>query len=201
MSPPHSHVDPAGAPRPSLPNGFDERTVFRSLFVAYPDALLLVDQGGNIVLSNPQAAKLLGYSNDELIGLEVDALVPDSIRPRHAAYRDAYAKAPRARPMGTQMELVAKRKDGSEVMVEIALSPLQDHGLPLVVAAIRDIGAYPRMKQALQRARYSEYLARLGRLAVDSRDPQVLLHQVPTIAAEALEVEVALVFLLEANRL
>ena len=81
--------------------------------------------------------------------------------------------------MGTQMELVARRKDGSEVMVEIALSPLQDHGLPLVVAAIRDIGAYPRVKQALQRARYSEHLAQLGRLAVDTRDPQVLLEHVP----------------------
>ena len=81
--------------------------------------------------------------------------------------------------MGTQIDLVAKRKDGSEVMVEIALSPLQDHGLPLVVAAIRDIGAYPRVKQALQRARYSEHLAQLGRLAVDARDPQALLDQVP----------------------
>ncbi|MBI3349500.1 MAG: GAF domain-containing protein, partial [Burkholderiales bacterium] len=134
-------------------------------------------------------------------GLSVDVLVPDSIRPRHAAYREAYGRAPRSRPMGTQMELVAKRRDGSEVMVEIALSPLQDHGLPFVVAAIRDIGAYPRVKQALQRARYSEHLAQLGRLAVDARDPQVLLQQVPAIAAEALEVEVALVFLLESNRL
>ena len=101
--------------------------------------------------------------------------------------------------MGTQMELVAKRKDGSEVMVEIALSPLQNHGLPFVVAAIRDIGAYPRVKQALQRARYSEHLAQLGRLAVDARDPQVLLDQVPAIAAEALQVEVAMVFLLESE--
>ena len=183
-----------------LPGGVDERTVYRSLFVAYPDALLLVDQSGTIVLANPQAAKLLGYLPDELNGLPVDTLVPDGIRPRHAAYREAYAKAPRTRPMGTQMELVAKRKDGSEVMVEIALSPLQSQGLPLVVAAIRDIGAYPRVKQALQRARYSEHLAQLGRLAVDTRDPQVLVDQVPAIAAEALEVDMAVVFLLEHTR-
>ncbi|MFX8235198.1 PAS domain S-box protein, partial [Acinetobacter baumannii] len=64
--------------------------------------------------------------------------------------------------MGTQMELVARRGDGSEVMVEIALSPLQSQGLPFVVAAIRDIGAYPRVKQALRRARHSEHLAQLG---------------------------------------
>jgi signal transduction histidine kinase len=99
--------------------------------------------------------------------------------------------------MGTQMDLVAKRRDGSEVMVEIALSPLQDHGLPFVVAAIRGIGAYPRVKQALQRARYSEHLAQLGRLAVDSRDPQQLLQQVPAIAATALQVEQSLVYLLD----
>jgi signal transduction histidine kinase/CheY-like chemotaxis protein len=102
--------------------------------------------------------------------------------------------------MGTQMELVARRKDGSEVMVEIALSPVQANGPPFVVAAVRDIGAYPRVRQALQRARYSEHLAQLGRLAVDARDPQAVLDEVPAIAAAALQLEVARVFLLGAER-
>src|SRR4249920_1515403 len=171
-------------PAPVLPSGIDESTLFRSLFAAYPDALLLVDQAGRIVLANPSAAALLGYSVAELMQLNVDALVPDAIRPRHASFREAYARAPRPRPMGTQMELVARRKDGSDVMVEIALSPLQTHGLPFVVAAIRDIGAYPRVKQAMQRARYSEHLAQFGRLVVDARDPQALLDHVPAIAAQ-----------------
>src|SRR6185369_9818855 len=92
----------------------DAQTVFRSLFAAYPDALLVADASGTIVLANPSAAELLGYAVDELLGLNVDALVPDSIRPRHAAYRGAYGKNPRPRPMGMQMDLVAKRKDGSE---------------------------------------------------------------------------------------
>ena len=179
----------------------DEQTVFRSLFAAYPDALLVADATGTIVLANPSAAALLGYAVEELVGLNVDALVPDSIRPKHAAYREAYGRHPRPRPMGMQMDLVAKRKDGSEVMVEIALSPLREPGTPLIVAAIRDIGEYPRVKQALQRARYSEHLAQLGRLAVDARDPQMLLEQVPLIAAAALEVEAAKIFLLESNRL
>ncbi|MES2098252.1 MAG: PAS domain S-box protein [Pseudomonadota bacterium] len=190
---------PAAA-APALPSGIDEHTVFRLLFFAYPDSMLLVDQAGAIVLANPSAAELLGYTVNELTGLNVDALVPDAIRPRHAAYREAYGHAPRARPMGTQMELVAKRKDGTEVMVEIALSPLQNHGSPLVVAAIRGIGAYPRVRQALQRARYSEHLAQLGRLAVDARDPQAVVDQVPAIAAAALEVDVARVFLLDVDR-
>ncbi|WP_431513263.1 PAS domain S-box protein [Variovorax sp. DAIF25] len=186
---------------PGSLSDFDEGSVFRSLFVAYPDSLLVVDQFGSIMLANPSAAALLGYAEDELAGLNVDVLVPDSIRPRHASYREAYGRAPRPRPMGTHMELVAKRKDGSEVMVEIALSPLQNHGLPFVVAAIRDIGAYPRVKQALQRARYSEHLAQLGRLAVDTRDLQVVLQHVPGIITTALQVEVAVVWLLDSNRL
>ncbi|BEP46300.1 PAS domain S-box protein [Variovorax sp. V15] len=183
------------------PSGIDEGSVFRSLFSAYPDSLLVVDQSGSIVLANPSAAALLGYTANELVGLNVDVLVPESIRSRHASYREAYGRAPRPRPMGTHTELVAKRKDGSEVMVEIALSPLQNHGLPFVVAAIRDIGAYPRVKQALQRARYSEHLAQLGRLAVDTRDLQVVLQQVPVIITTALQVEVAMVWLLDSNRL
>ena len=194
-----SDPSPFGAAT-QLPEGIDPTTVFRSLFLSSPDALLLVDKAGAIIMANPSAASLLGYTLAELTTLNVDALVPDSIRPRHASYREAYGHAPRARPMGTQMELVAKRKDGSEVMVEIALSPLQSHGLPFVVAAIRDIGAYPRVKQALQRARYSEHLAQLGRLAVDARDPQVVLEHVPAIAAQALQVELAVVFLLESDR-
>ncbi|MDQ6629743.1 MAG: PAS domain S-box protein [Pseudomonadota bacterium] len=184
-----------------LPLGVDEPGVFRSLFIAYPDALIVADADGRIVLANPAAAALLGYSVEELVGCEIDALVPDAVRPRHATYRAAFGRNPRARPMGTQMELVARRKDGSEVMVEIALSPLQDHGLPLVVAAIRDIAAYPRMKQALRRAHYSELLAQLGRLAVDTRDPQVLLDRVPVTATHALGVDVAMVYLLDSSML
>lgn len=194
-------MQPTSVPPSALPQPADDPAVYRALFAACPDALLLVDANGHIVLANPAAAVLLGYTPQALVGLSVDALVPDSIRPRHAAYREAYGQAPRTRPMGTQMELVARRGDGSEVMVEIALSPLQSQGLPFVVAAIRDIGAYPRVKQALRRARHSEHLAQLGRSAVDERDPQRLLLRAPTVATQALEVEFASVKLLEPDRL
>ncbi|HEY8881702.1 MAG TPA: PAS domain S-box protein [Roseateles sp.] len=179
----------------------DAEAIYRSLFAAYADALLLVDAGGVIVLANPAASQLLGYTAEELLGLSVDALVPDAIRPRHAAYRQGYSQHPKPRPMGTQMELVARRKDGSEVMVEIALSPLQGQGLPYIVAAIRDIGAYPRVKQALKRAHYAEHVAQVGRLAVDTRDPQQLLQRIPQLAIEALQADAAVVFLLESDRL
>ncbi|WP_431052884.1 PAS domain S-box protein [Roseateles sp. L2-2] len=184
-----------------MSGAIDESAVLRALFAASPDGLLLVDDQGVIRLANPTATQLLGYAAEELVGAPVEMLVPDSIRPRHAAYRQDYEGAPRSRPMGgTATELVARRRDGSEVLVEIALSPLQPLGLPYTMASIRSVAEYPRVRQALQRARYSEHLAQLGKVAVDSLDPQEVLRQVPAIAAQALEAEVAVVCLLEAGR-
>ena len=187
-------------PPPSNPSP-PQDALFRSMFEAYPDALLLVDAGGTIVLANPAASRMLGYDNAELTGMLVDELVPDAIRPRHKAYRDNYAHKPHARPMGLQMDLVAKCRDGSQVMVEIALSPLRDHGRAYVVASVRGIQGYPRVQQALQRARFSDCVAQLGQQAVDARDPQQLLRETPVVAAQALHIDTAVVYLLEPNRL
>lgn len=74
--------------------GIDEAVLLRALFAASPDALMLVDDTGRIRLANPTVSQLLGYTNEELIGAPVEMLVPDSIRPRHAAYRQAYEHAP-----------------------------------------------------------------------------------------------------------
>jgi PAS domain S-box-containing protein len=178
---------------------YDNPAVFQELFAAYPDALLLVDAGGTVMLANPAAHSLLGYGADDLAGLSVDELVPDAVRDRHAAYRSAYAQAPRSRPMGGQAELVAKRRDGSEVLVEIGLSPLVAEGMPFVVAAIRGVEAYPRVRQALRRARYSDHVAQFGRLAVSTRDPQRLIEQAPRVAAEAMQVPHAMVYQLESD--
>ena len=194
--------DPTDAREASAgPADLSVPALYQSLFSAYPDALLLVDSAGRIVLSNPEATRLLGYAPEELVGMPVDALVPDAVRPRHATFRSAYAHNPRPRAMGTQMDLVARRRDGSEVMVEIALSPLHEQGLPYVVAAVRGIGAYPRVRQALQRARYSECVAQVGRMAVDSRDPKVLIQHLTEAAADGLQVDGAVIALLEPNRL
>ena len=175
--------------------------LFRELFAHYPDALIVADGAGLIVLANPSAETMLGYDAGELIGLSIEALVPNSVRPRHAALRASFGRNPRPRPMGIQTDLVARRKDGSETRIEIALSPMSDNGEPLVVAAIRDISSYPRALQALQRARYSERLAHLGRVAVDVRDAEPLIDEVPVAAAEALEADNAVVYLLESSRL
>ncbi len=189
-------MEPSAAPLPTL-----DATLFRSVFDAYPDAVLLVDARGIIVLGNAGAAQLLGYSVAQLAGLTVDALVPPGAAARHQGLREGYAHAPRARPMGTDLELTARCADGREVMVEISLSPVQCGGANFVIAALRGIGAYPRVQRALQRARYNEHMAHAGRAAVDVRDPQQLIARVAELAAQALEVEAVTVWMLEANRL
>jgi PAS domain S-box-containing protein len=175
--------------------------VFRGVFEAYPDGVLLVDAQGRIALANGAAAQLLGYTREALVGLSVDALVPESVAPRHAALRQGYLLAPKSRPMGSELELNARRADGSEVMVEIALSPLHSIGHEYVVASLRGIGAYPRVKRAMQRARYNEFVVRLGHIAVDTLDPDELLQCMPATVQEALDVQAVCVYLLSPSRL
>ena len=82
-------MDTPSDAHPPLPPGIDEHTVFRTLFAAHPDALIVADASGAIVLANPAAAQLLGYTAGELVGLNVDALVPDSIRQKFESLRQA----------------------------------------------------------------------------------------------------------------
>ena len=170
-----------------------------ALFDAYPDAVLLVDQSGHIVRANSAANALLGYDDNELIGLAIEALVPEAARARHVSDRQNFQHAPRSRPMGTQMDLAARRRDGSQVLVEIALSPLVADGQPYVLAAVRGIGEYPRVKQALRRARHAECIAAMGRLAVDSRDPEAVLRALPLAAAAACDAQAGVLHVLDTD--
>ena len=173
--------------------------LWRAVFDAYPDGVLLVDRWGRIVRANQAAVALLGYSIEELSGLAIEALVPDAARGRHAADREGFQRAPRVRPMGTQLDLAARRRDGSHVLVEIALSPLDADDGHFVLAAIRGVGEYPRVKQALRRARHAEGIAQMGRLAVDSLDADALLAEAPFAAADALDAEAGALHVLDAN--
>ncbi|CAN5425931.1 hypothetical protein BH10PSE17_BH10PSE17_14300 [soil metagenome] len=183
-----------------LAGSYDPAAVFRAAFDASPDGLLIIGHDGRIVMASQCTVELLGYPLAELIGLSIESLVPEDTRARHAAYRGAYNEHPRTRLMGTRSDLVARRKNGSEVQIEIALSPLHTQGMPLTLAAIRGISEYPRVKRALLQARYSECVASVGQLAVNARDPQVIIAELPRIIATALEVDVAMVFLLERDR-
>ena len=112
---------------------------FRGLLEAAPDAMVVVNNRGIIEIINSQTEKLFLYERDELIGQPVEMLIPERLRAEHTGHRNNYVREPIARPMGTGLELYARRRDGSEFPVEISLSPLDTEAGQLVTAAIRDV--------------------------------------------------------------
>ena len=127
------------------------RFAIENLFEISPDAFLITDPGGIIRGANPRAAELFGYKQSELIGASVDSLVPERFRQRHPAHRENYNAHPRARQMGTATNLYARRKDGSEVAVDILLRPMQTPSGPIVISIIRDVTEQREAQEALRR--------------------------------------------------
>jgi PAS domain S-box-containing protein len=131
---------------------------FEALVAAAPDAIIVVGQDGRITAVNPQAERLFGYTPDQLVGLDVDQLLPDGLRDRHAGLRASYHEDARPRPMGAGRDLEARRADGTAVAVDIGLTPIGGDA-PAVAAFVRD--ASPRRQAEADRRRFTE--ARLRR--------------------------------------
>ena len=121
--------------------------LFEKLFEFSPDAVLVADQTGSIVRANLQTEHMFGYDRQELVGQLVEILVPQRFRFIHPTHRSQYAAQPHMRPMGAGLDLYGQRKDGSEFLVDIMLSPLTLDGESFVLAVVRDI---TRRKQAEQ---------------------------------------------------
>jgi PAS domain S-box-containing protein len=105
-----------------------------------------------MLLVNSQTEKLFGYAREELLNQPVEILIPEDFRGRHAQHREAYQEAPHLRPMGTGLELLGRRRDGTTFPVEISLSPLEEPGGVLVTAAIRDVTERKRAEEALRQS-------------------------------------------------
>lgn len=131
-----------------------------TLLEAAPDAMIIVDRDGHILLVNRQTEVLFGYDRRELIGRPVEALIPRRFRSPHMAHRELYRAAPHTRLMGAGLELYGLRKDGTEFPVEVSLSPVATDNGMVVIAAVRDVSERKRAEAEREELLHRERLAR-----------------------------------------
>ncbi|MFZ5998226.1 MAG: PAS domain S-box protein [Nitrospirota bacterium] len=130
--------------------GKDFQELSQKLIEAAPDAMIFVEKGGRIAMVNKQMEKLFGYSREELIGKDLQMLIPERFRARHRENIARFFALPRTRPMGTGLKIYGLKKDGTEFRADISLSPLLIDSEVLVTAAIRDITERVRAEEQIE---------------------------------------------------
>jgi len=148
-------------------------TLLASVLESAPDATVVVDAGGSILFASRRITALCGYLPEEIVGQRIECLLPERYREIHLRHRGNYGRNAQPRPMGIDLDLYALRKDGSELPVEISLSPIRDGDRLLVAAALRDVSERKRIQTELTQAREAADRANLAKsrfLATASHD-------------------------------
>lgn len=150
---------------------------FRALLEAAPDAVILVNERGEIVLVNSQTEKMFGYDRAEIVGQPVETLVPGRYREKHTRHRETYFVEHHVRPMGVGMELFGLRKNGDEFPVEISLGPLETEAGLLVSAAIRDVTQRKNIEEDIKKLN-EDLKQRAGQLEAANKELESFSYSV-----------------------
>ena len=148
--------------------------LFRGLLDSAPDGMVIVDVSGLVQVVNLQAERLFGYSRMELRGQPIEMLLPERFRAAHLRHRFGYFGRPQARPMGANLDLFGRRKDGSEFPVDISLSPMESEGGLLVIAAVRDLTDRQEAKRKLDESEAIQQRQRLFARLVGAQEEERL---------------------------
>jgi PAS domain S-box-containing protein len=174
----------------------ENETLLRRIFESVADGIVVVNAGGRIVRVNAQAETLFGYGREELLGQSVDLLLPERFRQRHAEFRAGYMGEPRFRPMGAGLDLVGRRKDGSEFSAHIMLTPVETGQGTLIIAATRDVTERKQAEEALRvRTRQLEAIQAVTEEMARELDLNPLLELIHRRAAELVGARAGTVYL------
>jgi PAS domain S-box-containing protein len=174
---------------PNRPSQDIDGAHYRLLFEAAPDAILVVDTDGNILLNNTQAERLLGASVGELVGMSVEKLVPLSSRKRHVDLRAGFVRTEHSRPMGAGLSLHAVKLDGREFPVEISLSSTQGATGKETIVVMRDVTERLAARRAQGELQRSKALTKVSQIALRERDFQLLCDQLTQLLCEPLNAD------------
>lgn len=149
---------------------------FRQIFEAAPNAMVMISEDGRIVLVNALVEKVFSYERTELVGQPIEALLPERFRQEHSTHRKHFSGDARARAMGEGRKLFGRRKDGSEVPVEVDLNPIRTREGLFVVASVIDVTERQNAEAVTQALRHE--LAHMSRVAVLGELTAAIVHEI-----------------------